>query len=424
MCENKLKRSLNWQQGTALSISAVIGCGILILPSVTAQKSGPASIVAWIITSFLIFPIVFVLGKLSVRVPKAGGIASYATTAFGPKAGIITSWIFLGSIPIGLPTVALSGAYYLSYVIPLNSWQVTLVAAIILSISITLNIKGIDISSKISSIVVTIIIILLISSVIFSIFHVKVSAFHPFIPYGYKSVYSTFPVIFFAFAGWEMIAPLAEEFKNPSRDIPVSLFLSSLFIVVLYISISFVTIGTSIYKSKNGLTPLSSLISLSFGKTSGCIVAVLTVLITFCTIHANTAGFSRIIYNEAREGEFPQLFATLHYKFKTPINVLIVLGIDFALVLICFTVLTPDISTILKFPGSVFLASYIIAMASALKILDRKNIGWWCALISLLICLIVYFLGGIVSLFPIVLGIMGWFFTTYINTKQKNNNVK
>ena len=81
--KNSLKSSLTWKEGTALSISAVIGCGILILPASTAQKCGPVSIIAWLIASLLCFQIVFVLGKLCAKIPKAGGIASYVEKAFG-----------------------------------------------------------------------------------------------------------------------------------------------------------------------------------------------------------------------------------------------------------------------------------------------------------------------------------------------------
>lgn len=412
MNEDKLKATINWRQGTALSISAVIGCGILVLPALTAQKAGPASLLVWIIISLLSFPIVFVLGRLAARVPKAGGIASYSAKAFGSKAGVVTSWILMGSIPIGLPAVALSGAYYLGYVLPLSFWQLILVSAVMLYISIALNIRGIDISSKISSIMVIIIITLLLSIILSSSFHVKPTAFKPFAPNGIKAVLSTFPIIFFAFAGWELITPLAEEFKKPTKDIPISLFLSALFIALLYTSISFITIGTGIYSSDSSTTPLSALIALSLGKTSGYIVAILTVLITFCTIHANIAGFSRIIYNEARDGEFPKLFSKLHFKFKTPVNALLALGIDFGVVLACFAFISPDLNQLLKFPGSVFLSSYIIAMASALKILNRHNPGWWCALLTLIICLIIYFCSGFVALFPITLGTLGWFYVS------------
>lgn len=411
MSENKLKRSITWKQGTAMSISAVIGCGILILPALTAREGGPVSLLVWTLVSILIFPIVYVLAKLAQLHPKAGGIASYASLAFGKRFGVITSWVYLGSIPIGLPTIALSGAYYLKYFLPLSYGQVVLVAAAILFLALYLNIKGIDISSKVSTIIVIVIIALLLLTIIFSIPHVEMSAFHPFMPKGIKAAFSLLPSIFFAFAGWEMIAPLAEEFKNPEKDIKKSLFLSALFVTVLYVVISFVTVGTSVYKAEDSNALLSALISLSFGKIAGFIVSTLTLLITFCTIHANIAGFSRIIYNGAREGGFPKLFSKIHPKFRTPINALLAIGVDFILMLLFFLIVNPNLNEVTKFPGSVFLASYIIALISAVKILKVKTLAWWGALFTLIICLGIYFIGGLTCLFPIMLAIVGYIFT-------------
>ena len=254
--KTKLKMVLTWKEGCTLSISAVIGCGILVLPALTAQQAGPASLLVWLIISLLSFPIVFVLSKLAAKIPKAGGISSYAEIAFGPQSGMITSWILMGSIPIGLPAVALSGAYYFGYIIPLSFTQLIMVAAIMLFFSIFLNIQGIDLSSKISTSIVTLIILILFIVVLCSIPHVKLSNFIPFAPYENGSIISLFPLIFFAFAGFELICPLAEEFKNPVRDIPISLFLSALFITLLYLSISWVTIGTNIYNEPNSITPL------------------------------------------------------------------------------------------------------------------------------------------------------------------------
>lgn len=416
--KNILNSSLTWKEGTALSISAVIGCGILVLPASTAQKCGPVSIIAWVISSLLCFQIVFVLGKLCAKVPKAGGIASYVEKAFGHDYSAVTTWILMGSIPIGLPSVALSGAYYLGYVLPLSFSHLILISALMLFTSICLNIRGINISSKISSMIVILIIsiVIIISSV--SMFHVDLNNFKPFTPYGLKPVFSIFSLIFFAFSGFEMICPLAEEFKKPEKDIQISLIISAIFVSILYISLSFVTIGTNTYNDTNSFTFLSTLISLSFGKTSGYVIALLTVLITFCSIHSCISGFSRVIYNAARSGIFPSTLSKIHEKYNTPINSLLFLGCCFTIVLLFFAFISPDLNLILKFPGSVFLFSYIIAMACGLKLFNKYSFSWVLSLICFIVCFIFFILGGLVSLFPIILGGLG-----FIYMKAKNRNM-
>lgn len=81
----ELQRSITWIQGTALTIGAVLGCGILILPSVTADAAGPASLVVWVFMSFLSFLLVGTLARLVKIAPSAGGITAYVQLAFRKK---------------------------------------------------------------------------------------------------------------------------------------------------------------------------------------------------------------------------------------------------------------------------------------------------------------------------------------------------
>lgn len=93
LTQQSLKRSITWVQGTALTIGAVLGCGILILPSITANSAGPASILSWVIMSILAFPIVATLARLAKMIPSAGGITAYVQMAFNANTSAILGWI-------------------------------------------------------------------------------------------------------------------------------------------------------------------------------------------------------------------------------------------------------------------------------------------------------------------------------------------
>ena len=81
-------------------------------------------------------------------------------------------------------------------------------------------------------------------------------------------------LLFFAFIGWEMIGHLAEEFRRPRKDIPLSLGLAALVINVLYLLIAFVTIGTLAYQSA---TPLTAMITLAaYGWGEQAIINIIT----------------------------------------------------------------------------------------------------------------------------------------------------
>ncbi|MFT8872686.1 MAG: amino acid permease [Sporolactobacillus sp.] len=406
MKEQSLKRTITWVQGTTLTISAVLGCGILVLPSITANSAGPASLLSWIFMSLLAFPIVITMAHLAKIIPSAGGITAYVRTAFGAHTSSILSWIILGSIPVGVPTIALTGVYYINYISPINTWEVISIAVLILSTSLFLHMKGIEISSKVSVVVILMILSLLVTAIIVSIPNVKISAFYPFVPNGWLSVGSASVIIFFSFVGWEMITPLSEEFKNPKRDMSISLLLGAICISVLYISISFVTVGTHSYGGNN-VASLSMLISKGLGTFGTLITTLLALFITFSAVHANIAGFSRMVYAQARDGLFPSFFGVLNAKHQTPTRVLTGLGVVFLGVLIVYGLFKPSLGTLLKGPSVVFIVSYIFTMLAAIKILKPLTIGWFMAFVSLLTSVAIFIFSGWTILYPIILAIVG-----------------
>jgi amino acid efflux transporter len=417
--EPSLKRSITWVQGTALTIGAVLGCGILVLPSITANNAGPASLLSWAIMSLLAFPIVLTIAYLAKIIPSAGGITAYVGHAFGTRTSTILSWIMLGSIPVGVPTIALTGAYYLNNLLPTNRWGTVSIAALILLTSLLLHVRGIDLSAKVSVAVICIIFTLLVTAVIVAFPHVSSSSFMPFVPHGWFSVGSASVVIFFSFVGWEMIPPLAEEFKRPERDITISLIIGAIVVSVLYLSISFVTVGTQAYGANKGVSSLSLLISKGWGRIGTVTTTLLALFITFSTVHANLAGFSRMVYAQARDGHFPGILAKIHPKYRTPVSVLFVLGVIFTLILFIYGTVQPNLETLLKGPSVVFITSYIFTMLAALKIIKPLTVGWFMALISLLITVIILFFSGWAILYPLALAIIGavYLFRTKIGGK-------
>ena len=79
----ELKKSITWLQGTAMTIGAVIGAGILVLPAIAADIAGPASLASWLLMGLISLPMLAAIAQMSSRYPNSGGIAAYAQQAFG-----------------------------------------------------------------------------------------------------------------------------------------------------------------------------------------------------------------------------------------------------------------------------------------------------------------------------------------------------
>jgi amino acid efflux transporter len=409
MAEPQLRRTLTWVEGTAMAIGAVLGSGVLILPAITAQQAGPASILSWLLMSLLAFPLAMTLGRLGVKYPHAGGIVEYARLAFGPIAGHITAWLFLGTIPIGVPIIALVGANYVAGTFGLPHWTIPLMAAVMLLVSLALHGRGIDIASWTQVLILLLIAILMVSAIVAAEPSIRVSNFYPVMPHGWLPVGTSAVEIFWCFVGWEMVAHMAEEFRDPALDLRRTFLLAPTLAGGLYIALSIVTVGTHAYGSVEGSAPLGKLVGIGLGQAGSMVTGGLALLITMVALHGNIAGFSRMVYSQARIGVFPSFLGRLHKRYATPTGALMALGANFAVVLTIYTMLHVNLGALITWPSTLFLVLYAIAMLSALKLL--KGQGWFrqiVPLIPLLVSIGLYTLSGWAMMYPVLLAGAGW----------------
>ncbi|GBF33878.1 amino acid permease [Desulfocucumis palustris] len=417
-----LKRNISWVQGVALTVGAVLGSGVLVLPVLAADLAGPASLLSWLIMGLLTVPLVITLGKLSSRHPDAGGIAAYARQAFGETASAVTGWLFLGTVPIGAPVAALIGANYLGAYLSLNAIEVFIVAAVTLLMAVLLNYRGISLSGRVQLLVVGLIALILLIIIATALPEVDKRAFTPFAPLGWIPVGVAMTVLFWAFVGWEMIGHLAEEFKNPGRDIQISLGVSLVIVNLLYILLAFVIIGTRSYLAEGKIAALTHMASRNMGEFSGAVVAILGFIACYGTIHTYVAGFSRLVFAQSRQGYFHVYFSDLHPVYHTPHRVLLSLLPVFFTVLLIYYGLSVSITVLIQFTSAIFIVLYIIAMASAVKLLKKAVFYRYCAVVSLMVCLGIYGFTGWSGLYPVILGAVGLYLGRRKQRLEQNIN--
>jgi len=340
--------------------------------------------------------------------PSAGGIAAYARQAFGETVGRITGYLFLGTVPFGAPICALIGAYYLGHFFLLDDGGVTAIAVGMLLIALLTNYWGIRFSGNVQALVVVGIAVALLASIIVAWPTVRGEAFYPFAPKGWTATGTVMAVLFWAYVGWEMICHLVEEFEHPERDIKRSLCISLLVVNVLYLGLAYVTIGTGVYLGSGKMMALTALLEGGWGRVAGSIVALLGAAACYATIHTYVAGFSRLVYSEARVGNFPVWFTNLHSNYGTPHRVLIVLGPFSMMVLLMGSALQLDMGVLIQFPGSIFIALYIIAMAAGIRLLPSRSMSYYCAWLACIVCVVIYLFNGWIGLYPILLAGVSW----------------
>jgi amino acid efflux transporter len=242
-----LVRTIAPAQAVALYVGAVIGAGVLILPGTAATLAGPASVVAWLVVSLLGVPLALTFAALAARYPDAGGVATFTTLALGPSWGAAVGWFYFLAGATGQIIVPLTGALYAAGPLGLDHAGTSLLAAAILATAVAANMRGLRVSARLQVALSGAVVTLLLAATLGALPRMRPEHWQPFAPHGWVAVGQAGVLVFFAVFGWEAIAQLAAEFRDPARDVPRSTVWSVGLITLLYVGVAIATVGTGTY---------------------------------------------------------------------------------------------------------------------------------------------------------------------------------
>ena len=390
----ELERTIGLGTAVALYTGAVLGTGILVLPAVAAETAGPASIVAWAVLCLLSLPLALTFAALARREPVAGGFTAYIERAFGRRWGAMAGWLFLAQVPTGSVVAGLIAGSYLAAPFGLGREGVFLIGGSLVVAAFALNLVGLRIAGAVQGLVTAGVLGLVIVILVFAVRDVRWDAFTPFAPVGWSAVGVAATQLFWAFVGWEAITPLAEEFRNPERDLVRASLVSVGLVAVLYLALAVVTIGTRAYGLgiSAGLPPFALMGRNAFGASAVPIIGLAGGILTFLPLNAYVAGTSRLVYALAQAGDLPPWAGALHRRTKVPHRALLVVGAFSVAAIALAYRYQLGISSLLPLSTSSFIATYVMSMAAAVRLL--KGVPAVLALISLVGCVVILFFVG------------------------------
>lgn len=413
-----LQRNIGMPQAIALYIGAVLGSGVLIVPGLAAEMAGPASLLAWGMMSLLILPLALSMGLLSAKFPNAGGVSHFVTLALGPRAGALTGWFFLMSVPIGAPVAALTGAGYMTAAMGWgNPARIALAAAMLVTGLVT-NWLGMKVAGKVQIAVVIAIVAVLVFSFAAALPDMERANFTPFTPHGWMSVGQAAAILFWCFIGWEAVSHLSEEFKDPQRAAVKGVSIAAVIVGILYFLSALATVGTQSYLHGGADASLLWMISRPLGAWGGFIAGLTGLFICTATIIAYAGAASRVAYALARQGEAPKWMGRLSARYQTPIGAIGFLAGCFTLVLSLYGSRLVSITTLITFPNATFILTYIGGCAAGIRLLRGSRLGVMISWISFAATVSVFPFTGWAILYPLL--ITGVFFLAdYIRREHK-----
>ncbi|KAL1833971.1 hypothetical protein DCAR_0104105 [Daucus carota subsp. sativus] len=337
---NEMKKTLNWWDLMWFGMGAVIGAGIFVLTGLEAKEhAGPAVVLSYVVSGISALLSVFCYTEFAVEIPVAGGSFAYLRVELGEFVAFIAAGNIILEYIIGGAAVARSWTSYLATLCnqdpddfrihasaltddynELDPIAIGIIAVICLFA--VFSTKG---SSRLNYIASVVHIVVILFIIIAGLINADTDNYRDFAPYKVRGIFKASAVLFFAYVGFDAVATMAEETKNPARDIPIGLVGSMVITTTLYCLLAITLCLMQPYKDIDKDAPFSvafKAVGMNWAKyvvAAGALKGMTSVLLV------GAVGQARYLTHIARTHMMPPWFANVSPKTGTPINATVVM---------------------------------------------------------------------------------------------------
>jgi amino acid efflux transporter len=188
----------------------------------------------------------------------------------------------------------------------------------------------------------------------------------PFAPHGWWSVGTAAAILIWMFVGWEAMAQLAGDFRDPGRDLSRAMTLAYLVVAVLYIGLAVATVAVP--SAAGSRVPLADLISVGFGRVGRDATAVLAVALTMGTMNVYTASSAKLAASLAQARALPAWVGGDAHR-SIPRRPLLVLGAAGCALLLLLAAGVTSTSALVRVTSACFVIVYLLALGAAIRLL-------------------------------------------------------
>ncbi|OZM74596.1 amino acid permease [Amycolatopsis antarctica] len=396
-----LKRRLSSRDLIGFGVGIIIGTGIFTLAGVEAKThAGPGVTLSFVIGAVVAGLAALCYAELASSVPTAGSAYTYAFATLGEVFAWIIGWDLLLEFALGAAVVARGWSGYLANLLGLpqelfgEDATVNIGAVLIIAVLTVVAIMGIKQSALFTNVLVLVKVAVCVLILAVGVFFVKGTNLTPFIPpaqpagenpevlkqpaieamlgleqsvYGIAGMLTAAAIVFFAYTGFEALANLGEETKNPSKDLRVGILGALAVCAVLYIGVSLVLTGMVPFTEIDEGAPLAAAFESVGMHWVGALISLgaVTGLTSVMMVELVTIG--RIGFAMGRDGLLPKKLGVAHPKWGTPHRMTIAGAVVIAL-LAAFVPIT-ELSDMV----SIGALSAMIVVAIAVPVLRRKR---------------------------------------------------
>lgn len=377
------QRSIGFWGATGIGVGAIVGGGILALAGVAFAATGPSAMLAFALNGVIAFLTVLSFAEMSSAFPESGGTYSFARKVLKAEAAFLVGWVVWMASIVASVLYALGFAAYAATAVG-AIWQaifgegalwlgergglITLAAAATLFYGLGLA-RSSDAGGQWATVGKVTVFVILIAGGLWVLSHRSpasaVSNLKPFFAGGSLGLFQAMGFTFIALQGFDLIAAVGGEVRDPRRTIPRAMVLSLGTALAIYLPLLLVitTVGVAEGDSivemsrQNPATVVAVAAGNFLGPFGFWLVIIAAVLSMLSALHANLLAASRVALTMARDRSLPQGIGSVHATRGTPMKAI---AATIAVVLAILLVV-PDVATAGAAASLVFLLSFAIA---------------------------------------------------------------
>ena len=325
---------------TSIGIGGMVGGGIFAVLGVAATDAGGATPAAFLVGGTVAALTAYSYTRLSVAMPSAGGTVAFIDRVFGVGrlTGSVNALLWIGYVV----TTALYAAAFGNYAGTFFSGDGAvdpLLLRVLIGVGVALpwlvNLTGAALVARTETFIVGVKVVILVVVVVAGVPSVSASRLAPDTWGGPVEILAAGLLVFVAYEGFELISNASEDVRNGARTLPWAFGLSVGIVIVLYVAIAAVVVGSlspeRIVEASD--FALAEAASTSLGTVGFKAVAVSAVLATLSALNATLYGAARLSYTLATEGELPERFETVRWNDPVGLHITAVLGLVAAITL-------------------------------------------------------------------------------------------
>lgn len=354
----QLARHLGLFEATMIGVGAMIGAGIFVLTGMAAGNAGPAALIAFGLNGVITLFTALSYAELSSAIPEAGGGYSFIKKVMPNSIAFTSGWMLWFAYIVACSLYAKGfGSYFMEFTTLYmpnvgkallrllgEDGSVALMTILVSLLFISVNIIGTHASGKTENIITLAKIAILAVFISYglkqalSATDVTLANFKPLFPRGFTGVLAAMGLTFIAFEGYDLIATVSEEVREPQKTIPKAILYSLGITISIYLLVVFVCIGA--VPAAEGLQSWQLLgkyqeigiirAAQSFMPAFG-IVLVLGggLFATLSALNATVLASSRVAFSMGRDWMLPHSLSRIHSQKRTPVLAISISGLLF-----------------------------------------------------------------------------------------------